>query len=455
MEGPQAGSWEYQIDTSSSLVSGVAALIFDIVLLGLIKALSQSICTTANTYLLYDKNRSLDPKTSRFGMLTGSPVGQILLVRVLSVMIALSTVCAIILGFAIDGKTVQLYEPLKFRSLVTISKKPTLIDFENEAKVLPASATNPMPVTLASRRLVSASDAFACTSSNFSHTFMHGYAFEKTKLDDELIGFFEKPTDASCVEEGPFRRPPGAFVFPSWVAYPTASCSFRTINLENSKNNSQFPANFTSDNCNLALGKLQCYSGRNIACAGVAEGRGRAGEPVLVNVLVQDVQIPENQQSVAVPMSMSAAERQKYAANIAFLSAIGFGGELQVLVYVAASAFEYDVELERRVDDKDVCVVDLRVAIPVLVIVVVITAVMAVTCVWLWVIWIWKKGREGYNKFSTVGELLELAEPEKVSKFRRRPKRRIYVGVRKDRPVVGVLDREDEVGGDWPEKDVQ
>lgn len=85
------------------------------------------------------------------------------------------------------------------------------------------------------------------------------------------------------------------------------------------------------------------------------------------------------------------------------------------------------------------------------------TGILTAVALVSWIYVVLTKGRTGYNSFSTVPEILQLADPEKMNKLRHGSSERRLVGISRHRPNIEVVDehRKDECSNStWSEGDV-
>lgn len=453
------GARTLQLSVNSSLVSGVAAVLFDILLLSVVKALSQSLCASDNLRRVYDNRRFVAPSTSRLGCLTAAPVGSKTLSRLFSLLIVASTVCVIIVGFAINGTTVRRYQPLTYRSVVRISNTPVAIDYEQDLEILPQTDAAGQQ-SLVAKRVVATSDIFACQSNNNSHISLFAYAFKETFLDDAKVNINERFDDGECITPDRFDDQRAVRQYPMALTLPNVACSFDSVTPARIDGKKTSVADFATTKCDIDISRLQCYSKKATpvdvtTCAGVGLGKAKGAEDILFVTLIPNIAEPYTIQTTAVDVKPDPADYERYAANVAFIAAAGFGGGIPFYAYHAVSNVDYNVTLQHRIEDADVSEIDLRLAIPTLGFLGATTLILFIASIILGICVVYNKGRIGYNRFCSVPEILQLSGPKHVSKLRRGGRQRRYIGVRESSPTVGVLRPDEQCGDTWAEADLE
>lgn len=455
-----------QLRANSSLVSGLAAVLFDILLLGVLKTLTQSLCSTANLYLVYDSRRPVAPSTSRLGLLVGGPVGPRLLSRVFSLLIAAATACVIVIGFSINGKNVAVFESVTYRTRVRITGVPLDIDFDREFAVVDAKEKHSVPQKLVSKRLLAIANSWTCLVSNYTHLILFDYVLKDNFLDRTLLdissGF---GGNAECVRGEYFKEPHIGRSFPRPLPLKAANCDLENITPVFGEGNNKGIANFTTKFCEVNFPPMQCFTDYHTSCSAVGVGKGDDEGSTYV-VLVANSMDPQGAQIVRVDPLHDKSLHEQYAANVAFMSAIGIPAEVANLAHMAITNFEYNVTLQRRRGtEEEVSEIDLRLAVPAVCVVLVLTVLLGLMASVLWVTVVLLKGRRRYNQFSTVPEILDLAvqmdDNMEIADGKQSRRRSPFVGVLPERPLLGVINVErrkgkgEVQGGDWPESEIQ
>ncbi|CDF32995.1 unnamed protein product [Chondrus crispus] len=443
------------LQVNSSLVSGFAALIFDILLLGIIRYHAQLLCAAANIALLYDYRCPIRPATTRWAALTGGPTGPILLVRFLAFLIMLSTAAVIILGFCINGETVPEFENRMYGAVVNFTGMPTKFDFANEFELQPPGCSGDSCKRMVSKRILALTDPSRCTEKNFTHGFVYSYAYRDLTLDDKKEELVQLYPGGICVNEKQFNE--------SWVSRSYRMSNSADLDCVLDAIDNPFGEGPASggprkvepiiDSCPMEVKDMYCYKTDRTSCAAWGISEIDTGTAYYV-VLIPDIETM-NEESNRIPSAIAKGDPAGYVANVAFLSAVGFNGGPSRLSSMAVSEVLQNVTLNRKQAIRNVSTIDLRIAIPTFAVLATTALVLVVLALASWVRVVLLKGRSEYNTFSSVPEILELVVVEKASKFKGRKTSRRFIGISKEDSCIVVCDEDNKkqyTGSDWPEE---
>ena len=458
MSASTPGVWRISVD--SNLASGIAALVFDILLLGIIKWQCQALCKYANLFLLYDRRQPILPGTSKIGALTGGPIGPINLARLFSFLIMLSTASIVVLGFCINGRTVTAFRPQIYAVVVNFTNTPLEIDFSNEFE-LKCSGTN--CTRMVSKRLYAMEDMARCKKSNYSHTKIYSYAYKELILDAEKQELGSDFPGGICVTEENFREPMILREYGRKARSSPVRCRFSEIQNPfrgNGDINDVREAEFVADadECEPEVKHLSCFKSDTTACAGWGQARRNEKTGHYV-VLVPDITTGENNGEVVQVSSLDNEEQQKKAAsNVAFLSAVGFQGSVSNLANMAVS----DILVNKTLDfleegGQNISEVDLNLATPAFAVLAATTLLLAVLVFVSWICVVVLKGRRGYKTFCSIPQILQLVCTEKASKMKSTVAAKRVIGVSRRGPHLSVYkegNKEECSDWSWEEPDV-
>lgn len=444
---------------SSSLASGVAALLFDIVLLGIIKALSQVLCSNFNLFYVYDKRCALAPETSGLGTLTGGPVGHIALSRFFSVLILVCTICAVFLGFSINGKSVPKFEDTTFKTKVSISSVPLEIDFGEEFQILPVTNQS-HPRILVSTRLLAITNSYACHRSNYSHVFVYSYVLrdyvlDKTKIDmQQTLSQATTRVDAECIRFPTFKEEQVDIFTTRLVPMSDLRCSISNLQPVFANQSKTGNATFTTSSCSLSFLPMQCFRGLTTSCAAVGEGQGQEKGNMFI-VAVPNVPNSNDVGVFRLGVKGFGEPYDRLARNVAFIQAVTlFTGDLSNHLNMALTNFEYNVTLQERVGLKQVSEIDLQLLTPIVLFFMSVSFLLGAAALGTWVWVVYSKGRVKYTRFTDVSDILAVISPVCPSKFKiKERKMPMYIGVRHEIPRIGLLDTNESCS--WIEEEIQ
>lgn len=455
-----------QLDVHSSMASGLAAVFFDILLLGLIKSHAQVLCAIANLHLVYDRRRPIHPTISRFGFLAGGPVGPIQLSRVFSILILLSTACVIVIGFCINGTTVSRYEPRMYSSVVTMGKKPISIDYDKAAPLSPTPSPSgdqdsdaPASPQKVARKLVGLSDTYSCMRTNYGYSTLYGYAYRDTLLDYDPVDISKRLEGGECLVEENFRHESISRSYNLSLPTSDKRCDLSSL-ITSFPDGSAAQGSATirtDDRCDInILDNFRCCRRPlRTSCATIGSSHDRRKKDffVLLTSNVGDNEKFEDVQIVQIN-SVDKEDYEKYLTVVAFLSAVGFGGGLANLANMAISDVAYNRTLDKDLGKVDVTEIDLVVALPALVVVLVTTLLLSILAVVMWVRVVYAKRRLHYNTFVTVPDILDMVQAEKISRRKDRGGDKPFIGVRVDHPGLAVCSEEQCCGAPWSEEEI-
>ena len=354
----------FTLQENSSLVSGFAALLFDILLLGIIRYHTQLLCASANIALLDGYRRPIRPAATRRAALTGGPTGPILLVRVLAFLIMLSTAAVIILGFCINGETVPEFEKRMYGAVVNFTGMPTKIDFANEFELQPPGCSGDSCKRMVSKHILALTDPNRCMEKNFTHALIYSYAYRNLTLDDVKEELVQLYPGGICVNEKYFNE---SWVTRSYKMSTSADleCIFDAIDNpfgESPASGGPRKVEPIIDSCELEVKDMYCYKTDKTSCAAWGIFEIDPGTAYYV-VLIPDIE-KMNEESKIIPSAIAKGDPAGYVANVAFLSAVGFNGGASRLSAMAASEVLQNVTLDRKQGNRNVSTIDLRIAIP-------------------------------------------------------------------------------------------
>ena len=443
------------LQVNSSLVSGFAALLLDVLLLSIIRYYTQLLCASANIALLYDYRRPIRPTTTRWAALTGGPTGPILLVRFLAFLIMLSTAAVIILGFCINGETVPELEQGVYGAVVNFTGMPTKINFENEFELQPPGCSGDSCKRMVSKHLLALTDPSRCMEKNFTHTLIYSSAYRNLTLDDEKEELVQLYPGGICVNQKYFNE--------SWVSrsYEMTNnadlkCSFDDIDNpfgEGPASEGPRKVEPSIDSCDMTVKNMSCYKTDRTSCAAWGISEIDTGTAYYM-VLIPDIEAMD-EETTRIPSAIGKGDPAGYVDNVAFLSAVGFDGGASRLSNMAVSEVVQNVTLDRKQVMRNVSTIDLAKAIPAFAVLAITTLVLVVVALVSWVRVVLLKGRREYNTFCSVPEVLELVGVEKVSKFKGRKTSGRLIGICKEDPSIMVCDEDNKkeyTGSDWPEE---
>lgn len=427
------------VHLDSSLISGISALLFDILLLALIRIQCQVVCSIANLYFIYDKRTPVALQCSRAGFLTEGPVGHPSLSRIFSILLLVVTALAIAIGFSLNGKTIPRYSETSFASKVEFGFVPLDIDFAKEY-----SEQN--GTTMVSKRVLAVFESSACSSMNFTHITLFPHVFSKTMLNRDLIPIRTHLPDRGCVTIPRFRRSNG-FSSPMWTGSPDKQCRLTNVTVLGLNADGMRKANFTGDDCHLQVDELFCF---RRSCAGIGYSDK---ERQRYAVLVSDYAVNSKEQVVKLNEEWKISNYTQFVQNVAFFSGAGFSGGMLKFRFSAMARIDLNVRLGTLTERVNVTEVDLGIAGPAVVIIVM--SVIGLFAAWgfLWFRVVHLKGRYTYNRFSNVQEILALIDGTRARKTRGGfgDVGSFCIGIRKDLPKIGIDQEAAVSGSDWQE----
>lgn len=442
-------SYLRDIDVESSVISGLIVLLFDIVLLGIIKAEIQVLCTTANLSLIYDRRSTVSPTTSRIGCLTGSPIGQKRLVRWFSVIIIAVTFSVIVLGFSVDGKTSKKFEEQRYSSMVFRASEPPFLDFENEFSL---SANGDRRI---SRRVSAIMAIHACSRSNFTHLTEYAYAYRDLSVDKTRINA-STVLHSDCITKDQFKYERILNVGPMLSSTSPFECEFNDLKPSFEDNSVTGYATFSpSSQCDLKISRLSCFrTGGTTSCAG-AGVREEDGNNKAYIVVLPDIEDPGSASVAQISLVDNENLYERIASNVALYSFLmGGGAAAYYFSEIVFSDIIHNVTLERSIGSHEVSEIDLRLAIPTVIFICIIAIVLGASAFVFWFKVVYLKGRLHYNSFCTVPEVLTLADDANETKLKENSHKRRYIGIRQDMPVLGIMGAHKCCNADWDENEI-
>lgn len=459
------------IPISSAVLEAVTTLIFELLLLLVLALLAQAICSYFNLHRLYNLRLPIKIGSPVLPLRVHAPIGHLPVSIALATFLLLASLMNNVLSFAINGRSQIHLQPTSFPTLVTFHPQviPITIDFAKEFRV---SNDDPKAPPFISKRLRAIRMADHCLQCNYSHCSVFAYAFPpEVPIDDELV-HPDEHFPSVCITTEHFRS---AVLWEIWKRFSDTlsppvrikvhkrhhqpltmpntvvrdeedRCDIKSVNASFKDGNSFANASVSTTNCNQRVRDAVCFRrrGREPRCAAVAP-RLSGGLNVLNFGIPGKTTTKANIAEVSRGKQMDEKYFQQYAATIAFMESIRMTGSLSLLQRMATATLRQDVVLERRDENETRLLsdVDLRIAFPgVLFNLLLLVSFVVVDC-WLWYVAVYKKGRQNFNTFSSVPEVLEALSEEstdrrRVDSSQKRPG--LAVGVESEQPAIGVFD---------------
>lgn len=434
---------ELVIPVNSLIVSGVSMLLFNIIFFELLRVLSQSVCSSTNLNILYDRKRPLAPRTSRVAFLFGGPVGHAPIVRALSILIAIYAIAVIPLEFSINGSTRVRYIPTKYQSIVQHhpDSKPLEVDYKNEYNITDEG-------TFVSQRLLAVSEIISCMVLNFSHHTNFAYAYRSTELDKKLTSIRAKIPGGECVRKENFRD---EIIMHQWdqTQYDGTFCNMSkiTVVLNNTKKSTVVSAKIDSpggEDCLISFLTIKCFPMPDDKdnCVAIAEKTADPSVRFLISVpdASQPAQFERHQ--LRKLSNIKSEYLDTFVANVAFFQAVGFPGGVFISLYMSISMVRSDVELY-RLERTNISVVNLAVSLPTIGIIIFVLGSVTCVAVYSRIKFVLLPKRKKYNQFSSVSDVLQMVRDDRFTKIRQETAEKRYIVLRENRPVLsdtGVTD---------------
>lgn len=436
-----------EIPINSAIVSGFVAVVFDIFILLLIKTRAQSICEHSIVRLIFDKRLAVSPKASRLGLIFGGPTGPPGISRILSLALAVCTICVVVLGFSVVGSTVTRYERLKYTSVLSVGDRPLNIDFERESRNFGNTRERKF-----SRRMIAVSMMQLCTEKNYTHTSLYGFAYKDVELDYSLMLRREGLEGAECMTESNFRQ---AVAHISYDREPKKRCAFSSITTTN-ESATPSAARFKTTTCDVQLTHMYCILlGRILSCTGVGT-RLEEGKNRIYGVSVPHVKDLSITQVEPVPDVVEGSDMAQYAANMAFFQGHGFAGGIAAFGPMGVAKFEKDLWLEKSNGTREVSNVNFRIVIPILAIIGMVLGLLLLADGLLWLLVVRRKGRQPFNNFCSVSEVVKLVGELDIRNGYKNCAKSWVVGIRGESPCVGIMEKKEyNEGTIWDESDLR
>lgn len=448
------------LNVDSSWASGVAALVFDIIFLSIIRYYSQLLCSSANLALVYDRRRPIRPATSKLSALTGGPTGPILLVRLLSVLVLISTAAVIVLGFCINGETVATFHPETYGAVTNFTGVPIDIDYRNEFEVQPKGCTGKNCKILVSKRLLALTDPTRCLTRNSSHGILYSVGYKNLDLDGEKQELKQMYPNATCISDIKFNQSRIIRSYEVSGDIPSQQCRFKNITDPygtegGGGGDDTKETTFEAEFCDYEIQDMMCYKTNVTACAGWGKiDRNRKASYFIV--LVPDID-EIREETISLNGEIARGDPTGVVSNVAYFSALGFRGGVYRLVNMAASEVLSNVSLQQKVGTKNVSTIDLRIAVPAFAIIATTTVSLAVIASLSWTFIVLLKGRRKYNKFCSIPEILALTGEEMASKFGDLKSSRKVIGISRRGAHLLICDEnlhEECTGSNWLEEEI-
>lgn len=354
------------------------------------------------------------------------------------------------------------YERQTYPTVVNITGKPADIDFKTEFKRLSRKSRQGEsgPVTLVSRRLAAMADSYACIRNNYTHTQLYGYAFNESVLTTEMVNIREKLPHALCIKTPNFKDSLVVREYEITAPGPPVTCKVRNLTASFSGSERFAVGNATQfglRGCAFEVKKMYCFRTDFTACAGIGRGPGEGYERTFA-VLVPNIGAGNAVREGVIEVgSVSEEDERKIAENIAFFSAIGLQSGVANMANMAITEIRSNVSLYHMVGNEEISEIDMRIVVPVLSFVAATTTLLVLAASILWFLVMYNKGRRRYNTFSSVSEMLQLANPAETRKERVPWGAHPYIGIGKYNPaimVVGPKAKEECVDAEWRESEI-
>lgn len=432
------------IPINSNIVSGVVKIAWQTIPTVAIYKLSVILCSAFNLHYLYDRRGTLFPKKSILFTFTNVPTGHPPLVLALSLAILLHIILSLLLDLSLTGQTRPAFTSTLYRSVVADHPraKPLVIDFKREF----ASADNSnisvfqqevsRDKRLVSRRLLAAVEALACIQLNGTHHTTFAHAYQDIPLDHTLVPLDSRPPPAQCVTAETFQH--------EWIShryklsgFPHFNCDLRNLTVQYGPDEVIGTATPTIGQCDLEFSKIQCFRHGAHHCAAASRHKTKDGLqymwyiPDAKNASVSTVHQMRDFDGLS-----NEEDRARFAANLAFIMAIGMRSSDFAAMYVSIANIEHDVELQRRQGEREVTVVNLRLLIPVLVVELLILVALSVAAVTAWLRWVVWKDRRRLIKFSSLMDVFSMVRRDGFSLRHERGKVTRVISLWGDEPRI-------------------
>lgn len=424
---------ELVIPVDSVIVSGITMLLFNVFFFSAIQRLCQSISSSTNLHILYDRRHPLTPRTSRIGLFFGGPIGHLPISRILSVAIVLYAAALIPLDFSINGSSRDEYIPTVYRSLVQAhpQKRPMQINYAEEFK-------SENGITYASTRLVAVAEIHGCMFLDFSHHRLFAYAYRDDELDTSLIPIKEEINGGECITKDNFRN---ENLMHMWgqTEYDEAKCEMSDVRviMENGMKNSIVSAKIEPKNeatCEINFLTVKCFKTETDNCVAIAEKKGQSAVGFVLAIVNSKDPGSFDRHELRKLSNMGRDDRDKFASNIAYFLAVGFPQGVHNFMYMAVADVKYNVTLH-RLKRMNTSVINLPVSIPAMIIIIVVLSGLTIIAVVVRYQFVHRRNRQNYNKFSSVEDILVMVQDQGLTKMRG-ASAKPYILYQENRPVI-------------------
>lgn len=422
-------SYVWTVGLDSNVVEVILAILFDVVLIGIIEALSHAISSHSNLFQLYNSRKGmLKLKSWRLSMFSGRVYASPLASKIFTAVLFLSVISNIIISFSVTGRAQNVYFEETYPSMLTVKDSPTIkdIDYMNEFKVIEGDLER-RPTYLSSR-LVALEKIDWCQSCNYTHCTILSYAYENVTLTTQLVNGWDayNSYQATCVSDQTFET------------NVVLSSFYRDIQIDGCcEINKPMVVQFDDDGSfgtakNMTylycaydlLFDPRCFrrEGFPTRCATVARHKTYEDRNQLHLYLIMDASEPSdiriNIISLSTLYDVSNETWMKYIEVAAYMIALDLAFSHQWMIELMpfisfstnASLRKRNISLEENVSD-----IDLRIFLPSIFFLAINSIILAAVAAIKWYVFVFRKNRRFFNTFSTTEQILELLISRKTS----------------------------------------
>lgn len=415
-------SYIWTIGIDSNVVEVIIAILFDVVIIGLIEALCHALSSNTNLFQIYgSKKRLLQLNSWRLSMFSGRVVASPWISKLFTGVVIFSVISNIVISFSVTGRAQNVYTEQTYPSMLTVNNPPTVldIDYMNEFKV--SEGDSGRRPTYLSSRLVALEKIDWCQSCNYTHCTILSYAYQNVTLGTELVNGWDayNSYQATCVSNQNFESD----VFISSFDRDKQLNGWCEIN---KPMEIEFEAdgpfgtakNLTYLYCNYdLLFDPRCFrrDGFPTRCATVARHKTYPDKNQLHLYLISDASEPSdiriNTISLSVLYDISNETWMKYIEVAAYMTALDLAFSqqwmLELMPFISFSSNETlrqrKIGVEENVSD-----IDLRIFLPSMFLVAFFAVVLSIVVAVTWYIFVFKNDKRFFNSFSTMEQILEL-----------------------------------------------
>lgn len=447
-------SYIYTVQANSSVLEGVFALIFDVFILGSSAFFAHSICSSFNLFLIYDKRRTVRLRVPRLVVMGQGPAGHWWLSSILSALLFLCGAAVVAIGFSVNGRTETKFTPKVFPAVVGRAENlvPLVFDYDTEySAVEEDGASRPGKV---SQRIVAIGRSDECKINGFSGDLELAHAYNSTQIDKRLVSGTSREIQPICISKKNFREDLQWRVVRG--ARPKdAECSFSEVRPKFEGNSSTASASFDVDQCDLDLKTMQCFrrdrKPDHCVALGYFNWEDDEGGSNFFKYMVLLPNATDNPAITEVtPMfsalNISEEHYGRFALNAAYFASLEMADRVEKIESMAIGGVRENVTLYERSDVVNVSDIDLRIFVPALVFCVVLVVSLLIISTAMWYVSVFSKGRQHFNKFCSIQEVLQVLCEGSQSRDKTQHDRKLFpsVGLRRNQPQLAVQ----EPGGD-------